>query len=79
MSRRAFEELLAMRLESHRRRGRTPHKGCAEAVLEVLNARGLAVSMANRQRVLAFPELATLRGWLRRAIVAARTSDVLAK
>ena len=67
-----------MRLEAHRRRGRTPHKACAEAVLEVLNARGLAVSMADRERILALPELATLRGWLRRAVVAERTSDVFA-
>ena len=38
----------------------------------------LAVSMADRQRILALPELATLRTWLRRASVAERTSDVFA-
>ena len=51
-------------------------EGKAEDVLEALEVRGLAVTDEQRARVLSCTDVDQLRAWLRRAIVAERTSDV---
>jgi hypothetical protein len=55
-------------------RGRTADR--AAAVLDVLEARGLAVTAAQRERILGTKELETLTGWLRRAATVA-SADAL--
>lgn len=55
-------------------RGRAADR--AAAVLDVLEARGLAVTSAQRERVLGTKELETLTGWLRRAATVA-SADAL--
>jgi hypothetical protein len=54
-------------------RRHTAH-GKAEAVLE---ARGLAVSAPERERILACTDLATLAQWVRRAVTAGSASELL--
>jgi hypothetical protein len=51
--------------------------GKAEAVLAVLDARGLAVSAPERVRILACTDLATLEQWVRRAVTAASAEELL--
>ena len=51
-------------------------KGKAEAVLEALEVRGLAVTDEQRARVLACTDIDQLRAWHRRAVTVARTEDV---
>jgi hypothetical protein len=53
-------------------------KSKAEAILSVLEARGLAMSAAQRQEILRCADLARLDRWLRRAALAAATEDVIA-
>ncbi len=53
-------------------------EGEAQALLTILTTRGLAVTEEQRQRILACADLDQLEGYLRRAISAARTEDVLA-
>ncbi|HET9953797.1 MAG TPA: hypothetical protein VFQ61_04820 [Polyangiaceae bacterium] len=55
-------------------RGRAAEK--AAAVLEVLDARGLAVTAAQRERILSTKELETLTHWVRRAATIA-SADAL--
>jgi Arc/MetJ-type ribon-helix-helix transcriptional regulator len=43
-------------------------EGEADAVLEVLDARGLKVDAEARRRILACTDLAQLKAWLRKAI-----------
>jgi hypothetical protein len=52
-------------------RGRAAEK--AADVLAVLEARGLTVSDAQRERILGNKELETLAGWLRRAATVSAT------
>jgi hypothetical protein len=52
-------------------------QGEAEAVLSVLEARGLAVSVAERERIAKCTDLALLDGWLRRAATVATAAEVL--
>jgi hypothetical protein len=52
-------------------------KGRAEAILSVLEARGLAVSAEQRQEILGCADLARLDRWLRRAALAVSTEDVI--
>ena len=52
-------------------------RGEAEAVLKVLEARGAAVSEAQRQEILACRDLDRLDRWLRRAALAASAEEVL--
>ncbi len=52
-------------------------KGKAESVLAVLAARGLAVTEAQRARILTCSDLAELDRYLQRAITAGSTDDVL--
>jgi clan AA aspartic protease len=50
----------------------------AEAILSVLEARGIAVSEAQRQEVLRCADVARLDRWARRAALAASTAEVIA-
>jgi hypothetical protein len=49
----------------------------AHDVLTVLRARGLAVSDADRQRILAQKDLAQLERWLEKAAVASSVTEVI--
>lgn len=51
-------------------------KGEARAVLAVLEARGLAASSEQRERIMACTELAVLEGWIRRAVTVAAVEDL---
>jgi hypothetical protein len=51
-------------------------KTSADAVLTVLHARGIAVSDAARQRILAQTDLDQLKRWLEKAAVASSITDV---
>ncbi len=51
-------------------------KGKAAAILEVLEARGMAVSMDQRQAILRCLDIDRLDRWLRRAAVASSASEV---
>ncbi len=53
-------------------------KGKAEAILQVLAARGLAVSEAQRARVLGCTNLGQLDSWLERAVTAPSADEVFA-
>lgn len=52
-------------------------KGKAEALLRILAQRGLSVSEDQRRRVLACTDLATLDGWLDRALLVASVDELL--
>jgi hypothetical protein len=52
-------------------------QGKAEGVLVVLAARGIPVSEAIRARILGCADVATLDGWLRRAVVATTAAAVV--
>lgn len=51
-------------------------KGKAEGTLSVLEARGLAVSPSERERILLCADLALLDRWLRRAVTVATVAEV---
>jgi len=53
-------------------------KGKAQAVLQVLERRGIATSAEQRERVLACSDLATLETWLDRAAVAKTAQEAFA-
>jgi len=53
-------------------------RGKAEAILSVLESRGLAVSADQRQEILRCADLACLDRWPRRAALAASTAEVIA-
>ena len=50
----------------------------AEAVLDVLDARGITVPDAARERILAQKDLEQLQRWLKKAVLASSISEVLA-
>ena len=54
-------------------------EGKQEALLAVLEARGLRISRAERAMVVGCTDLSTLDHWLARAVAAATTKDVLAR
>jgi hypothetical protein len=54
-------------------------KGKAEAILAVLETRGIAVSEGQRREILRCADLARLDRWLRRAALAAATAEVIAE
>jgi hypothetical protein len=58
-------------------RGRA--EGRAEAVLEVLEARGIPVSAAQRQEILRCHDLDRLGRWLRRAALASSAGEILSE
>jgi hypothetical protein len=51
-------------------------EGEAEAILLVLEARGLDVTDADRERITGCTDLRQLKKWLRRAATAEKTSDL---
>jgi hypothetical protein len=51
-------------------------RGKAEGVLRVLDVRGLAISEAERERILAATDLALLDQWLVRAVTAEDAAEV---
>jgi hypothetical protein len=53
-------------------------EGEAQALLRVLDRRGLSISAEQRERVLACADLATLEAWLDRAVTAESTEEVFA-
>jgi hypothetical protein len=53
--------------------------GTAEAILKVLEARGIAVPDAQRQEILGCRDLGRLDRWLRRAAVASSAEEILAE
>ena len=61
--------------EDARTEGRTETQ--ANAVLTVLRVRGISVSEAARERILAQKDLPCLERWLERAITATSMADVL--
>jgi hypothetical protein len=66
-----FDESLQQSFDRGRVEGRAMEK--ASAVLDVLDARGLAVSDAQRERILSCNDLEILTTWLRRASTASCT------
>ena len=66
---RFFEESQQQSFERGHAEGRAAEK--AADVLEVLEARGLSVSAAQRERVLGTKDLETLTRWVRRAATVA--------
>jgi hypothetical protein len=65
---------LRRREDAARSEGET--KGKAEAILEVLAARGIPVSEAQRREIQGCNDLARLNRWLRRAALASSAGDV---
>ena len=64
--------------KEHFGRGKKEGKaeGEAEAILLVLEARGLDVTDAERERITACTDLRQLKKWVRRAVTAEKTSDL---
>jgi len=54
------------------------NEGKTQAVLAVLQARGIAVDDASRTRILACTDLATLDRWIVRAATVSTLADVFA-
>lgn len=54
-------------------------EGEAQAVLAVLEARGLAVTAEQRERITACTDLAVLEGWIRHAVTAGSVDDLFAE
>ncbi len=51
-------------------------KGKAEGILDILQARGLAVSAEQRSTIVGTTDLATLQKWLKRAVTCAAADDI---
>jgi hypothetical protein len=62
--------------EIRRREAAAEAKGVAEAILKVLEARGVAVNEEERQEILRCQELDRLDRWLRRAVLASSAGEV---
>ena len=54
-------------------------RGRAEAIVQILEARGIAVSPAQRQKILSCTDVSRLDRWLTRAVVAAAVDEVTAE
>jgi hypothetical protein len=54
-------------------------RGHAEALLQVLEARGIAVSAAQRDEILRCQDLERLGFWLRRAMQASSADEILSE
>jgi predicted transposase/invertase (TIGR01784 family) len=66
----------AIEMGAARQEGRA--EGEARAVIEVLETRGISVTLEQRDRILACQDLELLRTWLRRAVTAPAADDGLA-
>jgi hypothetical protein len=53
-------------------------KGEARSILRVLECRGLSISPAQRERIMACADIGTLERWLDAAVTAARTEELFA-
>jgi hypothetical protein len=60
-----------------KREGRA--EGKAEAIIDILETRGLDVSETDRERIADCTDLRQLKRWLRRAIIAEKTADLFAE
>jgi hypothetical protein len=67
------EKFISERLDRSRASSR------AADVLDVLDARGLSVSAAQRERILACPDLDVLKTWLRRAAVVSSADELFSE
>ena len=78
-ARTALEALMAIKGYEYQSEFAKKHQaeGQARALLSVLQARGLAVTDAQRDQVLACTDRAVLDGWIARAAVATSMDDVL--
>ncbi len=56
--------------------GRGQREGEADAILLVLEARGLEVTDADRERITGCTDLRQLKKWVRRAATAEKTGDL---
>jgi hypothetical protein len=70
-------EAAASRAGEARGEARGLARGKADAILSVLEARGLVVNAVQRQEILSCADLARLDRWSRRAALAASTADIL--
>jgi hypothetical protein len=83
-ARAAFEDLMGQGnyefqsdfAKKHRAAGKADGK--AESVLEILDARGIAVSAEQKERILGCSEVAVLSGWIRRAVAVASAQELFA-
>ena len=53
-------------------------EGEAQALLRILGVRGLGMSDAERAQIIGCADLATVEGWLDRALTASSVAEVLA-
>jgi hypothetical protein len=60
-------------------RGTGEARGCAHALLTLLDARGLAISTADRAKIEACTDAALLDQWIRRAATAESVREVVGK
>ena len=51
-------------------------EGEADAILRVLDARGLKVTAAQRKRIIGCTDLEQLQEWITRAVTAAKVADI---
>jgi hypothetical protein len=73
----AREDALKMyELDLQESEARGEAKATAASVLQVLEARGLAVTEESRVRILACSDLEVLRSWLKQAVVAAAVEQL---
>lgn len=73
-------EMRAEGREEGRQEGRQEglQQGRAEAIIEVLDDRGITMKKSDRERVLSCTDTETLRNWLRAALTVSRISDLFA-
>ncbi len=69
----------ALRKREDAARAKGNEEGRAEAIVKVLEARGIPVSGAERQEILTCQDLARLDRWLARAALASSTEEVTAE
>jgi hypothetical protein len=67
-------KLRAQGLEQGREEGR--QEGEMDALLEVLDARGIEVDAEARQRILACKDLVQLKAWLRKAVTVSSVQEL---
>jgi hypothetical protein len=78
--REGIEEGRAVGIEEGRAEGRAQGEavGRADAILQILDKRGIAVDDASRERIVSCADLDVLGDWLDRSLIAARVSDLFA-
>jgi hypothetical protein len=78
--RQGIEEGRAVGIEEGRAEGRAQGEavGRADAILQILDKRGIAVDDASRERIVSCADLDILADWLDRSLTSARVSDLFA-